>query len=277
MLAVSNWLPRRDHQDRLRSVSASRPCVVCCQLLGDAVVKTLALKRFLDIGNDSTQRIGDLGFDLVDGPLGRSPLRSKATDDAFGLGCKCDLLAARDGHELTFQVNHLAPFLLTMLLRERLARSGARVIVTSSMAHTSRRANVDLDDLTFERSYRALDAYATTKLENVLFIRELARRWDPLGSRSAAVHPGMVRSRFGARSTLPVRTVMASPLRWIMRSPERGADTIVWLATSTPNIDWISGGYYADRAPARAHPRADDADLARELWERSAAMVGTMV
>jgi DNA-directed RNA polymerase specialized sigma24 family protein len=82
-----------------------------------------------------------------------------------------------------------------MLLRERLARSGARVIVTSSMAHTSRRANVDLDDLTFERSYRALDAYATTKLENVLFIRELARRWDPLGSRSAAVHPGMVRSR----------------------------------------------------------------------------------
>jgi NAD(P)-dependent dehydrogenase (short-subunit alcohol dehydrogenase family) len=164
-----------------------------------------------------------------------------------------------------------------MLLRERLARSGARVIVTSSMAHTSRRANVDLDDLTFERSYRALDAYATTKLENVLFIRELARRWDPLGSRSAAVHPGMVRSRFGARSTLPVRTVMASPLRWIMRSPERGADTIVWLATSTPNIDWTSGGYYADRAPARAHPRADDADLARELWERSAAMVGTMV
>jgi hypothetical protein len=64
------------------------PIVVCCQLLGDAVVKTLALKRFLDIRNDSTQRIGDLGFDLVDGPLGRSPLRSKPTDDAAGCGTR---------------------------------------------------------------------------------------------------------------------------------------------------------------------------------------------
>ena len=189
------------------------------------------------------------------------------------------LIAARrtettDGHETTLQVNHLAPFLLTTLLRDRLAASQGRVITTASAAHASRRARVDLDDLDFRGRYSALDAYATTKLENVLFTRELARRWAILGICAAAAHPGMVASAFGRSSTLAVRVFMASPMRLLMRSPQRGADTLVWLSTSRPGTDWTSGGYYADRAPAHTHPQADDAELAGQLWNRSLELVG---
>ena len=108
----------------------------------------------------------------------------------------------------------------------------------------------------------------------VLFTRELARRWGPLGVSAAAAHPGMVRSQWGRTGPAAVRLVMNSPFRLAMRSPERGADTLVWLATSAQGRDWESGGYFADRKPATAGPAADDADLAKELWERSAQMCG---
>jgi NAD(P)-dependent dehydrogenase (short-subunit alcohol dehydrogenase family) len=179
-----------------------------------------------------------------------------------------------DGHELSFQVNHLAPFLLTMLLREPLAVAGTSVITTSSRASTARDAVVDLDDLDMARSYDGLRAYKASKLANVLFTRELARRWETLGISAAAVHPGLVRSGWGRSGPPAVRAVTTSPLRLAMRSPERGADTIVWLATSAPSRDWTSGGYFADRKPARPNPLADDVHLAGQLWERSAAMCG---
>jgi NAD(P)-dependent dehydrogenase (short-subunit alcohol dehydrogenase family) len=177
-----------------------------------------------------------------------------------------------DGHELTFQVNHLAPFLLTALLRPSLVAAGGRVIVTASRAGASPAARVVLEDLDMTSGYQAMRAYQASKLENVLFVRELARRWGPLGVSAAALHPGVVRSRFGASGPLPVRIVMRSPLRWAMRSPERGADTIVWLASSVPGKDWRSGGYFENRRRAQASPLADDADLARELWDLSASL-----
>jgi NAD(P)-dependent dehydrogenase (short-subunit alcohol dehydrogenase family) len=179
-----------------------------------------------------------------------------------------------DGHELTFQVNHLAPFLLTMLLREPLAAARASVIATSSRASTARDATVDLADLDMVGDYDGLRAYKASKLANVLFTRELARRWETLGISTAAVHPGLVRSGWGRSGPPAVRAVVASPLRLAMRSPERGADTIVWLATGVAGRDWTSGGYFADRKPARPNPLADDAHLAGRLWERSAAMCG---
>jgi NAD(P)-dependent dehydrogenase (short-subunit alcohol dehydrogenase family) len=179
-----------------------------------------------------------------------------------------------DGHELTFQVNHLAGFLLTVLLRDPLAAAQGRVITTSSRAGAARGARVVPGDLDMAKGYDGLRAYQASKLANVLFTRELARRWGPLGVSAAAVHPGMVRSQWGRTGPAAVRLVMNSPFRLAMRSPERGADTPVWLATSAPGRDWESGGYFADRKPATASPVADDANLAEELWERSAQMCG---
>ena len=179
-----------------------------------------------------------------------------------------------DGHELTFQVNHLAPFLLTMLLREPLSAGRASVITTSSQAGAARDARVDPGNLDMTSGYDGLRAYKSSKLANVLFTRELARRWDPLKVSAAAFHPGMVRSQWGRSGPVAVRAVMNSPLRLAMRSPERGADTIVWLATSLPGKDWPNGGYFADRKPATPSHLADDMQLAGQLWERSVAMCG---
>jgi NAD(P)-dependent dehydrogenase (short-subunit alcohol dehydrogenase family) len=179
-----------------------------------------------------------------------------------------------DGHELTFQVNYLAPFLLTMLLEERLVAARGRVITTSSRAGTARDARIVVEDLDMADRYDGLRAYRASKLANILFTREIARRWGPQGVSAAAAHPGIVRSQWGRSGPLAVRLVINSPFRLAMRSPERGADTLVWLATSVPGRDWQNGGYYADRKLAAAHPATDDANLARELWDRSALMCG---
>jgi NAD(P)-dependent dehydrogenase (short-subunit alcohol dehydrogenase family) len=179
-----------------------------------------------------------------------------------------------DGHELTFQVNHLAVFLLTMLLREPLVAARGRVITTSSRAGAARDARVVPGDLDMAGGYDGLRAYKASKLANVLFTRELARRWGRLGVSAAAAHPGIVRSQWGRTGPTAVRLVVNSPFRLAMRSPERGADTLVWLATSVPGSAWESGGYFADRTPAAANPAADDTNLARELWDRSTQMCG---
>ena len=177
-----------------------------------------------------------------------------------------------DGHELTFQVNHLAPFLLTMLLREPLVAARGRVIVTASAAGLG--ARIDLDDLEFKKRYSSFGSYGTTKLENMLFARELARRWGPDGVTAAAFHPGAVRSRWGHEGGRLIRFFTRSPARYLLRSPERGADTLVWLATTDPATTWGSGGYFADRKPARANKLVEDAEVRQGLWDRSMEMLG---
>jgi NAD(P)-dependent dehydrogenase (short-subunit alcohol dehydrogenase family) len=211
--------------------------------------------------------------DLAAGLQARHPRIDVLINNA-GLIAGARRTATADGHELTFQVNHLAPFLLTVLLEERLVAARGRVITTSSSASTARGAAVAVDDLDMTERYDGLRAYQASKLANVLFARELARRWGPLGVSAAAVHPGMVRSQWGRSGPVAVRLVMNSPLRLAMRSPERGADTLVWLSTSVPGQDWQSGGYFADRKPTVANRAADDRDLAAELWDRSALMCG---
>ena len=179
-----------------------------------------------------------------------------------------------DGHELTFQVNHLAPVLLTMLLREQLTAAHASVITTSSRAGASRGARVDSDDLDMAAGYSGMRAYGSSKLANVLFTRELARRWGPLGVSAAALHPGVVATQWGKSGPGVVAWFVTSPFRRFLRSPEQGADTIVWLATTTSGEQWTSGGYYANRKPAKPSPLAGDAQLAGRLWDQSAAMCG---
>lgn len=177
-----------------------------------------------------------------------------------------------DGHERTFQVNHLAPFLLTTLLMDTLIESVASVIATSSLA--ARRGRVDLADLDGAHGYSAQRAYGASKLENILFIRELHRRYHRRGISTAAFHPGGVATSFASDADhLWGRFYRSSLGRRAMIGPEQGADTLVWLAEGTAGEDWVSGQYWVKRRIARTNPLAADRDLARGLWEASAAMV----
>jgi NAD(P)-dependent dehydrogenase (short-subunit alcohol dehydrogenase family) len=171
-----------------------------------------------------------------------------------------------DGFEQTFALNHLAPFLLTHLLRDRLG--GGRVVTTASDAHTGGR--LDLDDLQSESSYAAMRVYGTSKLCNILFTRELGRRAPEL--RANCFHPGVVRTGFGKNDNgiWKVLTTLGGPF---FRSPERGARSLVWLATSEEGAR-LTGEYIEDEKVAQPSEAARDAELASALWERSAALVG---
>lgn len=177
-----------------------------------------------------------------------------------------------DGHEKTFQVNHLAPILLTTGLMDVLTASNATVINTSSAANSAY-GKLDIDDLETARAYSAKRAYGNAKLANILFTAELHHRYHAAGISTAAFHPGVVATNFAAETGSPFRFVYRSFLNRFMLTPEQGADTLVWLATAMPEEDWISGAYYAKRALAKANNQAYDAELARELWDRSEAMV----
>ena len=171
-----------------------------------------------------------------------------------------------EGLERTFALNHLAPFLLTHLLRDRLG--SARVVTTASDAHRSGR--LDLDDLQSTRSYSAMRVYGTTKLCNILFTRELARRAPEL--HATCFHPGVVRTGFGKNENgiWRVLTTIGGPF---FRSPERGARSLVWLAVSDQAAD-LDGVYVEDEKVVAPSQQAQDDTLARGLWERSAELVG---
>ncbi len=179
-----------------------------------------------------------------------------------------------DGHEKTFQVNHLAPFLLTTLLLDRLAESGATVLNTSSIGNKLF-GRVDIDDLDAEHGYRASKAYGDAKLENILFTKELHRGYHGAGISTAAFHPGNVASNFGSEAQdWWIRAAYRTPIKHLaLIGPGRGSDELVWLASATPGLDWVSGEYYVNHKVARANPRAYDPVLARQLWDRSLEMV----
>ena len=176
-----------------------------------------------------------------------------------------------DGFEHVFAVNHLAPFLLTSLLLPKLTASApARVVTVTSDAHSA--ARLDLSDPNLERGWDSWRAYANSKLANILFTRELARRLDGTGVTANCAHPGVVRTGFGrdARPLLRLGITIARPF---MASPERGADTIVYLASS-PDVAGQSGGYYVKRQRREPSPAARDEGAARELWQISQEMTG---
>ncbi|MFF5262563.1 SDR family NAD(P)-dependent oxidoreductase [Actinomadura viridis] len=179
-----------------------------------------------------------------------------------------------DGFEKTFQVNHLAPFLLTRLLMDTLIASGATVIQTAS-AGARMFGRLDLDDLEHDKKFSPERAYCTTKLENILFTKELHRRHHSAGISTAAFHPGSVASNFAIESESYLRHLTGTRLgRAFLATPEKGADQLVWLAQGRPGADWVSGTYYEKRKPARRNnPQALDADLARRLWDRSEQLV----
>jgi NAD(P)-dependent dehydrogenase (short-subunit alcohol dehydrogenase family) len=172
-----------------------------------------------------------------------------------------------EGFEQTFALNHLAPFLLTNLLRDRLA--GGRVVTTSSDAHKA--GHLDLDDLQSEqKSYAAMRVYGISKLCNILFTRELARRAPEL--RANCFHPGVVRTGFGKNDNgiWKVLTTVGSPF---FRSPSRGARSLVWLALSD-EASALTGEYVQDEKVLAPSAQAQDETLAQGLWEKSAELVG---
>jgi NAD(P)-dependent dehydrogenase (short-subunit alcohol dehydrogenase family) len=179
-----------------------------------------------------------------------------------------------DGHEKTFQVNHLAPFLLTTLLLDRLIEARASVVNTSSVANRIY-SRFDIDDLESEHGYRPQRAYGNAKLANILFTRELHRRYHDAGISTAALHPGGVASNFGSESkSRAIRFTYHTPLKNLaLITPEQGSDLLVWLVCATPGEDWTPGEYYSGRSIGKPHEQAYDPDLARELWDRSAAMI----
>ena len=172
-----------------------------------------------------------------------------------------------DGYEMIFAVNHLAPFLLTNLLVDRLVDSAARVITTSSDAHKGGR--IYEDDLQLQHWGR-WKAYCQSKLANILFTVELRLRTDLPAS---SFHPGLVRTDFGRGSIVQLASKVVRPL---YRSPEQGAETLVWLATDAEGAA-PTATYYVDGKPARPISQAEDPELARRLWEISASLVGLPV
>jgi NAD(P)-dependent dehydrogenase (short-subunit alcohol dehydrogenase family) len=175
-----------------------------------------------------------------------------------------------DGFELTFAVNHLAPFLLTNLLLDRLKASApARIVLVASEAH--RRNRIDVGDLTRPRDWTMIPAYGRSKLCNILFTRELASRLDPNEVVATSLHPGMVATGIGQRGGL--LELGWRVLKPFMISPEKGAETPVFLATA-PDPKFFHGGYAIRKSLTQPDPAALDSGLARRLWEESARLVG---
>jgi NAD(P)-dependent dehydrogenase (short-subunit alcohol dehydrogenase family) len=177
-----------------------------------------------------------------------------------------------DGLEATLQVNHLAGFLLTELLLDRIRASApARIVITSSVGHTN--GTMDFDDLGFERGYRIMRAYNRSKLANVLHARDLARRLEGSGVTVNALHPGAVATNIWSGAPAFARPVLALAKRVFMISPAKGGQALTFLATS-PEVEGRTGGYYEKNQLKTPADLARDDALAQRLYDESRRMVG---
>lgn len=175
-----------------------------------------------------------------------------------------------DGYEMTFAVNHLGYFLLTAELLDLLKSSApARVVNVASEAQRGGRIN--FDDLNMENNYSGWRAYAQSKLANIIFTYELARRLEGSGVTANCMHPGTVRTNI-FNNVGGVAGMILRPFTWFMRTPEKGADTIIWLASS-PEVEGVTGKYFIDRAEKESNPQSYDREVAARLWEVSERMV----
>jgi len=176
-----------------------------------------------------------------------------------------------DGLEMTFATNHMSYFVLTEMLRERLAASApARVINTSSDAHKG--VHVDFDDLQSAKRYRGFGVYSLSKLLNILYTRELARSFAGKGVTANSLHPGFVATRFGDHSG-GAFAVMIRMAKTFAITPEKGAETIVYLASS-PDAANVTGEYFYKCRATMPTKDAQDDDAARRLWAESAKLAG---
>ena len=177
-----------------------------------------------------------------------------------------------DGLEHTFAVNHLAAFLLTDLLLDRLKASApARVVTVSSGAQSM--GKIDFEDLQGETSYSGQEAYNQSKLASVMFTYELARRLEGSGVTATVLHPGVVSTGFGAEDPSLIFKILVPLWRPFMKTPEQGAATSIYLASS-PKVEGVTGAYFANLKPQTSNKASYDHDAAARLWQVSAALVG---
>jgi NAD(P)-dependent dehydrogenase (short-subunit alcohol dehydrogenase family) len=239
---------------------------------------------------DIVERSGALANDVEVVPLDLASLASiRATaDDLLDRFPRIDVLVnnaggtlstrrvTEDGFEMTFGVNHLGHFLLTNLLLDRIKASApARIITVASGAHLGARSGLDWEDLQCERSrYRGFQQYCRSKLANVMFAAELARRLDGTHVTSNSMHPGYVRTNFAREGDTGAMGWLS---HWFGRpfsiDPTRGADTIVYLASS-PDVEGVTGQYFYKRAIGKTSSHANDEAAAKRLWEVSEQLVG---
>jgi NAD(P)-dependent dehydrogenase (short-subunit alcohol dehydrogenase family) len=176
-----------------------------------------------------------------------------------------------DGIEMTFALNHLAYFLLTNLLLDTLKASApARIINVSSDAHSG--GKIDFDNLQGERAYSSFGPYGNSKLANILFTTELARRLEGTGVTVNALHPGLTSTGFGKNNPGFFMKIMGALIPLIARSPEKGAGTSIYLASS-PEVQTITGKYFVDSKVTQPAPQAADSAVAGKLWGVSTEMV----
>jgi NAD(P)-dependent dehydrogenase (short-subunit alcohol dehydrogenase family) len=233
---------------------------------------TMAALKKANPGADHALHMADLStlseMKRVAGELAREPQIDVLINNAGALFNKRQETV--DGLEMTFALNHMAYFVVTNLLLGKL-KAGARIVTVASNAH--RGAKLDFSDLQSRKGYVGFPVYARSKLCNILFNRELARRITGSGVTANALHPGFVATRFGDNSGGLMRTVLkvAKPIGAI--SPEEGAKTIIHLASS-PEVADVSGEYYYGCKPATPTAEARNDDDARRLWEISESIAG---
>lgn len=176
-----------------------------------------------------------------------------------------------DGYETTFATNHLSYFLLTLLLLDHLkAAPKARIVNVASQAQQT--GKLHFEDLNLKNGYSSFKAYSQSKLANIMFTYELARRLEKTNITVNCVHPGGVATNFGSGLEGFWKSLikLAKPL---LRTPEKGAETVIWLATS-PEAENITGRYFADKKQIRSIPLSYDQDKTKQLWEKSEKMTG---
>jgi NAD(P)-dependent dehydrogenase (short-subunit alcohol dehydrogenase family) len=175
-----------------------------------------------------------------------------------------------DGLEKTFALNHLAYFLLTELLLDVLKASApARIVSVSSEAE--RGGKINFDDLQSHKRYSAMSAYSQSKLANIMWTYELARRLEGTGVTANCLHPGAVTTSFG--NSIPLMNWVYRLGGRFMRTPEKGAETVIYLASS-PEVEGVTGKYFQDCKPIKSVPRSYDREDARRLWQVSAELTG---
>jgi NAD(P)-dependent dehydrogenase (short-subunit alcohol dehydrogenase family) len=200
----------------------------------------------------------------------RTPRVDVLINNAGGFTARRTL--SKDGYEMTFAVNHLAPFLLTHLLLDPLQSTPlSRIVTTASSAHKG--ASIQFDNLQAAGRYSAMGAYGVSKLANILFTRTLAKRLQGSGVTATCLHPGFVRTQIGRGIDAGAGRLIFGLISLFARSPEKGAQTLVYLAAS-PQVQGASGGYYFDCKEIPPAPAAQDDAVAERLWKISENMVG---
>jgi len=243
-LVARNQARAADAVRRISAVSAGRvPDVMLAELASQSSIRQLAREL-----------------------LARYPRIQVLVNNAGAIYARRQISA--DGIELTWAVNHLAPFLLTALLLDRLTASRpARIVTTSSGAHEG--ARIPFDDLNAERAWggAGITRYGETKLANILFTAELARRLEGTGVTANAFHPGFVATGFNRNNGVLMRLGMAIT-RPFARSPQKGAESLVWLVDAE-DASQLNGAYIFDRRPVAPSPAAQNVEAARRLWQVS--------